>query len=265
MNYRNLSLIAILICLILASCAGSKHKKLLKSNDHEAKYEAAVKAFNQKDYFHSTQLFENLLLYYRGRDKAESVNLYYAKSLLGSGDYYGAGYQFENFVRWFPFSKDAQEALFQAAYCKYLESPNYSLDQTLTKESLQQFQSFIDKYPSSPKVKEANKYMDILRDKLIRKDYENAYNYYKTGNYQSAQSSLKTFLNTYPDAKYREDAMYYIILAGYKFADNSISDKKQERFQSVINEFQKFEALYPQSKKLPELKKINEICSEKVK
>jgi hypothetical protein len=59
--------------------------------------------------------------------------------------------------------------------------------------------------------------------------------------------------------------MYYIILAGYKFADNSISDKKQERFQSVINEFQKFEALYPQSTKLPELKKINEICSEKVK
>lgn len=265
MNYRNLSLIAILICLILTSCAGSKHKKLLKSNDHEAKYEAAVKAFNQKDYFHSTQLFENLLLYYRGRDKAESVNLYYAKSLLGSGDYYGAGYQFENFVRWFPFSKDAQEALFQAAYCKYLESPTYSLDQTLTKESLQQFQSFIDKYPFSPKVKEANKYMDILRDKLIRKDYENAYNYYKTGNYQSAQASLKTFLNTYPDAKYREDAMYYIILAGYKFADNSISDKKQERFQSVINEFQKFEALYPESTKLSELKKINEICLEKVK
>ena len=65
MNYRNLSLIVILICLILTSCAGSKHKKLLKSNDHEAKYEAAVKAFNQKDYFHSTQLFENLLLYYR--------------------------------------------------------------------------------------------------------------------------------------------------------------------------------------------------------
>ncbi|MBP1645651.1 MAG: hypothetical protein H6Q16_1226 [Bacteroidetes bacterium] len=265
MNNRNLSLVAILICLILTSCSGIKHKKLLKSNDNEAKYEAAVEAFNQKDYFHSTQLFENLLLYYRGRDKAESVNLYYAKSLLGSGDYYGAGYQFENFVRWFPFSKDAQEALFQAAYCKYLESPAYSLDQTLTKESLQQFQSFVDKYPSSPKVKEANEYMDILRDKLIRKDYENAYNYYKTGNYQSAQASLKTFLNTYPDAKFREDAMYYIILSGYKFADNSISDKKQERFQSVINEFQKFEALYPQSSKLPELKKINEICLEKVK
>ena len=265
MKYIIFSLITILTFTLVLSCGSSKHKKLLKSNDHDAKYTAAVAAFEKQDYFHATQLFENLLLYYRGRDKAESVNLYYAKSLLGSGDYYGAGYQFENFVRWFPFSKDAQEALFQAAYCKYLESPNYSLDQTLTKESLQQFQLFIDKYPSSPKVKEANKYMDILRDKLIRKDYENAYNYYKTGNYQSAQSSLKTFLNTYPDAKYREDAMYYIILAGYKFADNSISDKKQERFQSVINEFQKFEALYPQSTKLPELKKINEICSEKVK
>ena len=247
------------------SCASSKHKKLLKSSDHDAKYEAAVKAYNEKDYFHSTQLFENLLLYYRGRDKAEAVNLYYAKSLLGSGNYYSAGYQFENFVRWFPFSKDAQEALFQAAYCKYLESPSYSLDQTLTKESLQQFQSFINKYPSSPRVKEANAYMDLLREKLIRKDYENAYNYYKTGNFQSAQFALKNFLNAYPDAKYREDAMYYIVLAGYKFADNSIADKRTERFQSVINEYNKFQALYPQSSRLPELKKINDMCLEKIK
>jgi outer membrane protein assembly factor BamD len=259
MNYRHLSIVLVLISLLLVSCA-SKHKKLLKSNDHDAKYVAAVKAYDQQDYFHATQLFENLLLYYRGRDKAESVNLYYAKSLLGSKDFYSAGYQFENFVKWFPFSKDAEEALFQAAYCKYLESPKYSLDQHLTKESFAQFQAFINKYPNSPKVTEANKYMDILREKLIQKDYETAYNYYKTGNYQSAQFALKAFLNEYPDAKYREEAMYYIILAGHKFASNSIEDKKKERYQSVMLDYQKFASLYPSSKKLSELQKINDDC-----
>lgn len=265
MNYRNFSLIAILICLLLTSCASSKHKKLLKSNDHDAKYAAAVKAYEEEDYFHATQLFENLLLYYRGRDKAESVNIYYAKSLLASKDYYSAGYQYENFVRWFPYSKDAEEALFQAAYCKYLESPKFSLDQTLTKESLKQFQAYIDKYPSSPRVKDANKYMDELRTKIIRKDYETAYNYYRTGQYQSAQFALKAFLNEYPDALYREEAMYYIILAGYKFADNSIADKREERYQWVVNDYQKFEALYPESTKLSELKKINNDCLKRIK
>ena len=250
---------------MLTSCASSRHKKLLKSNDNDAKYEAAVKAYEQKDYFHATQLFENLLMFYRGRDKAESVNLYYAKSLLGSGDYYTAGYQFENFVKWFPYSKDAEEALYQAAYCKYLESPKYSLDQTLTKESLKDFQSYIEKYPHSKRVQDANKIMDELRGKLIRKDYETAYNYYKTGNYQSAQFALKNFLNDYPDANYREEAMYYVVLAGFKYAENSINDKKQERLEAAINDYQKFEALYPESTKLKELKKLNENCLKTIK
>ncbi|MDD4684860.1 MAG: outer membrane protein assembly factor BamD [Bacteroidales bacterium] len=260
MKYRIFSLITIIICTLLLSCGSSKHKKLLKGSDHDAKYTAAVAAFEKQDYFHATQLFENLLLYYRGRDKAESVNMYYAKSLLGSKDYYSAGYQFENFVRWFPYSKDAEDALFQAAYCKYLESPKHSLDQTLTKESLIQFQTYINKYPKSDKVKQANKYMDELREKLIKKDFEIAYNYFKTGKYQSAQFALKNFLNEYPDASNREDAMYYIVIAGYKFAENSVSEKRKERLEWVTSDYQKFLAFYPESPKLVELKKINDLC-----
>lgn len=102
--------------------------------------------------------------------------------------------------------------------------------------------------------------MDELRGKLIKKDYEIAFNYYKTGNYQSAQFALRNFLNDYPDATYREEAMYYVVLAGFKYAENSINDKKQERFEVAMNDYQKFEAIYPESKKLNELKKLNENC-----
>ncbi|MDR0970792.1 MAG: outer membrane protein assembly factor BamD [Bacteroidales bacterium] len=254
----------VLLCLFITSCSSYRHKKLLKSADNDAKYEAAVKAYNDKNYYHATQLFENLLLFYRGRDKAESVNLYYAKSLLGSKDYTSAGYQFENFVRWFPYSKDAEEALFQSAYCKYLESPKYSLDQTTTKESLAQFQMYLNKYPQSTRVDTVNALMDKLRSKLIDKDYEIAYNYYKTENYQSAQFALRNFLVEYPDAKYREDAMYYIIISGYRYAENSIAEKREERFKDVVKDYQKFEALYPESPKLKELKKINDYCLKNI-
>ncbi len=256
MRYR--SLVFLVLFSILVSSCSNEHKKLLKSNDHDAKYEAAVKAYNKGDYYHATQLFENLLMFYRGRDKAESVNLYYAKSLLGTGDYFSAGYQFQNFVRWFPFSEDAEEALYQAAYCKYLESPAYSLDQTLTYESIKDFQTYIEKYPNSIRVGEANKHMDELRNKIIRKEYTNSYNYYKTGNYQAAQTALKAFVHDYPDAEYRHDAMYYMILSGVKFAENSIEDKKFVRYEVVKNDYEKFVSLYPSSKKANELRKIME-------
>lgn len=265
---RAFLILYILIAVLGVSCS-SKHKKLLESNDQDAKFEAAMKAYERKDFFHATQLFENLLLHSRGREKAELVNLYYGKSLLGSKDYYSAAYQFESFVKWFPYSKYAEEALFQAAYCKYLESPDYSLDQKLTRQAIDNFQSYIDKYPKSERVAEANKLMDELREKLIKKDYTNAYNYYKTEAYQAAQTSLKNFLNNYPDAtQYREDAMYYIVLAGYEYAEKSIENKQKERYEAVVMDYERYNVYFSNmsdKSKVEKLQAIYEDAKNKLK
>ncbi len=252
------------ISVLFLSCAStSKHNKLLKSNDQEAKYEAAMKAYEKGDYMHANQLFENLLLYSRGRDMAERVNLYYAKSLLGSKDYYSAGYQFESFVKWFPYSQYAEEALFQAAFCKYLESPESSLDQTLTKQSIDAFQQYIEKYPKSERVAEANKLMDELRDKLIEKDYQNAYAYYKTMQYHAAVVSFKNFLNDYPDlTDKRENAMYYIVLAGYEFARNSVEDKLKERYEALILDYERYSVVFSNMKDKKKQEQLEKIYNE---
>ncbi|MBQ9253697.1 MAG: outer membrane protein assembly factor BamD [Bacteroidales bacterium] len=229
---------------LLFSCQSS-HKKLLNSNNNDAKYEAAVKAYEKGDYYKANQLFENLILYFRGKDKAEDVNMYYGKSLMEDGQYYVAGYQFENFVRWFPYSPKAEEALYLSAYCKYKESPDFYLDQTLTQESIKAFKDYIAKYPESPRVQEANKCLDELRMKLIQKDYTQAYNYYKVGQYQAAQTALKGFINKYADqTKYRQDAMYYIVLADYHFAMGSVEEKKKERWNNMILDYERYQALF---------------------
>lgn len=234
-----------LVCVCLLSSCASKHKKLLKSNDNEAKYQAAVKAYEQGNYYHATQLFENLIFYFRGKAQAEDVNMYYGKSLMGSKDYYGAGYQFENFVRWFPYSPKAEEALYLSAYCKYMESPNFYLDQTLTVESMKAFQDYLDKYPESSRVSEANKYFDELRLKLIKKDYTTAYNYYKVEQYQAAHVALTNFLTKYSDqTQYRQDAMYYIVLSGYHYAKKSVLEKQKERWNSMILDYERYATLF---------------------
>ncbi|MDR0790218.1 MAG: outer membrane protein assembly factor BamD [Bacteroidales bacterium] len=248
--------LVVLIALFSVSCA-NKHNKLLKSTDHDKKYEAAVAAFDKKDYFHASQLFENLMLYYRGRQKAESVAFYYAQSLMGMKDYYSAGYQFESFYKRFAFSANAEEALYLAAYCKYHESPDYSLDQTITKEAIRDFQTFVDKYPKSERMPEVNKFMDEMRDKLIKKDYETAYLYYKTGNYQSAQVMLRLFLNNYPDSQYRQEAMYHIILAGYELASNSVEQKQKVRFEAVVADYHKYETLFSEQDKAKQEKLLS--------
>lgn len=254
-----------MICL--TSCKSS-HKKLLNGNDNDAKYEAAVKAYEQGDYYHANQLFENLILYFRGKDKAEDVNMYYGKSLMEDGQYYSAGYQFENFVRWFPYSEKAEEALYLSAYCKYKESPEFYLDQTLSEESIKAFQDYVAKYPNSPRVQDANKCMDELRMKIIKKDYTQAYNYYKYGQYQSAQTALKSFINKYSDqTEYRQDAMYYVVLADYHFAYGSVEEKKKERWNVMILDYERYEALFEKftdKTKIAELKAKYEFAKKEV-
>ena len=230
---------------LLASCNG--YEKLVKSNDFDAKYEAAVKYYNSNNYTKAIQLFENLILHYHGKENAENIAWYYSKSLLAEKDYYSAGYQFNNFFKRFPYSEHAEEALYLAADCKYHESPDYFLDQRLTKEAIDAYESFVDRFPTSVHIPEINANLDELRKKLMKKDYENAYGYYLTQNYNAAYVSLQTFLNNYPDTEYKEMAMIYQLLSGYEYAINSKESKMKERLQQVVNDFDKFSATFQQS------------------
>ena len=241
-------------CLLLTSC--NKFDKLLKSNDYDVKYQAAMQYYNENSYSKAIQLFENLTLHYRGSENAEEIAWYYAQALYKEKDYYTAGYQFKRFARQFPYSQRVEEAAFLSAYCKYMESPSYTLDQSLTKEAVEEFEIFAEKWPRSIHMPEVNRYLDEMRVKLMKKDYEIAYGYYYIEEYHAAYESLKNFLNLYPEAPMREDAMFYMLVSSYHYAINSREDKKRERLQQVINDFDRVVSGISNAKYLAEAQDI---------
>lgn len=236
------------MCLLLASCTNID--KLLKSNDFDAKYAAAMQYYNENSYSKAIQLFENLTLHYRGRENAEEIAWYYAQSLYKEKDYFSAGYQFRRFARQFPYSQNVEEAAFLAAYCGYMESPVYSLDQSSTRKAIEDMETFAERFPRSNHIPEVNRYLDEMRAKLIKKDYEIAYGYYFIEEYHAAYESFKQFLNLYPEAEQREDAMFYQLESGYRYAIGSREDKQKERLQQVVNDFDKFSSSFASSKHL---------------
>lgn len=238
--------ITLLTITLLASC--SDFEKLAKGTDFEAKYQAAVKYYNDKSYSRAIQLFENLIMHYHGKEHAEDIAWYYGQTLLAEKDYYSASYQFNNFFKRYPYSERAEEALFLAADCKFHESPEYYLDQRMTVEAINAYESFVDRYPASPHIPEINSRLDQLRGKLIRKDYEIAYGYFLTGNHNAAYTSLQSFLNRYPDSPYKEQAMFYMLASGYEFGINSQEAKMKERLQQVVNDFDRFCTAFQDSK-----------------
>lgn len=243
--YLNLILI---VSLFLVSCDG--YQRLLKSNDYEYKYKRAVTYYEQNYFDKALPLFEELVTIYRGTSKGEDVYYYFAYCNYEVGDNLLASYHFKNLQKTYPTGKYAEEAGFLAAYCFYIDSPRFSLDQSNSISAINEFQMFVTLYPQSKYLPECNSYLDKLREKLEKKAYENAKLYYNIGEYKASVFAFKNMLKDFPDNKYREEINYLIIKASYLLATNSIDEKKTERYSATSEYYIKFADGFPNSKYL---------------
>lgn len=255
-NYMNFSVrtyfstILFILLLFVASC--SEYNKVLKSTDIDYKYSMAVQYYDNKEYYKSLPILEELIGLTRGTQRAENVYYYYAKSHYGVKDYYLGNYYLKSFTKTFANSPKAEECLFLAAQCSYELSPTYSLDQTDTRNAIDEFQLFLDQYPNSNLRDSANHQVERLNKKLEIKAYENAKIYAKTLKYKAASASLKEFLKEYPQSEYREEILYLIVLSNYEYAEGSIDEKKLERMRAARESYLTFATAFPQSKWLKE-------------
>lgn len=239
---------------VITSC--SDFSKLQKSTDLELKYTKAKEYFEKGDYLKASVLFEELMGLYKGTAKGEDIYYYYAQTQFEMGDYALAGYYYRNFVRTYPASTKAEECAYMNAYCYYLNSPTYSLDQSDTKAAIKEFQFFLNRYPQSARLKESNEIIDKLRSKLEKKSYETAKQYYNVGDYKASIYAFNNTLKEFPDTKYREEFMFLLVKANYLLAENSIETKKNERYKSAIDAYIKFIDTYKTSKYLREAESI---------
>ena len=240
--------IVFFLALLLLTIGGcSEYNKVLKSTDIEYKYTKAIEYYNAESYYKALPILEELIGLTRGTQRAEEVYYYYAKSHYGVEDFYLANYYLKTFNKTFSNSPRSEECLFLAAECSYQLSPSYSLDQTDTRNAIDEYQLFLDKYPHSHLKDSANHQIDRLNFKLERKAFENASQFAKTLKYKAAVSALKDFLRDYPASQYREEAMYLIVKCQYLLAEGSIEEKKLERMRTVGENYRTFAAAFPES------------------
>jgi len=252
----------IISLIITVSC--NNYKKVLKGNDTQKKYELAESLYNKKDYSKALQILDELVNVYRGTENAEKIYFMYAFSYYGQDDYILAGYHFKQFYKIFPSSKHAEEALYMNAYCKYLDSPVYTLDQTSTYEALEELQLFINTFPESTRVGDANKLMDELREKLEKKAYGVAFLYYKTEDFKAAIIALKNVLKDFPETKRKEEISYYIAKASYIYAQKSVDSKKPERYRSTVDVCNSFLRTFSGSRYVKEVTAILNTSNKKI-
>ncbi len=255
---RYIGVVAGALFILVYSSGCGDYQKVLKSDDTELKYERAMEHYHDQDYFKAIQLLRSLRSSIRATEKAEDVHYYFAYAHYKNKEYILASYYFRTFVNNFPASDRREESLYLAAYCKYLQAPAYFLDQTVTRDAIDELRLFTNRYPQSERVREAQQLVHELNLRLEKKAFEKARLYYQMERWREAAYALQVFLTQHPASQYREEALFYILESKYNYASQSIEEKREPRLKEALRAYDNLLAEYPRTRFKSRAERVNE-------
>ena len=255
--------ILIIISCFFTACSG--FNKVQKSKDYEYKLKMADQYYDQKKYNFAQQLYEELFPIYKGTDRFEELYYRYAFCTYDLRDYLSAENLFKSFVEVFPNSKHAEEMDYMRAYTYYKQSPKVELDQTNTTKTMGFMQTFINTHPGSAKNKEASEIIDKCRAKMELKELKSAELYFNLSHFKAAAIAYANLMNNFPDSEKGDEYKLQIIKSYFEYANLSIEDKKEERFEQVITEYHDFVDRYPESKLIKEAERYFTLSQTNIK
>ena len=269
-TYFRMKRIIIYSLLLTLLCSCGEYQRVLKSQDANYKFDYAKRAFEQKKYSQATTVLKDCITEFKGSTKAEESLYLLAMSYYENKDYVNSSAYFKLYYQRYPKGKYVEPARFFCGYGYYLDSPEAQLDQSGTIKAIEELQAFLDFFPRSEKVTIAQNAIFELQDKLTLKELQNAQLYYNLGNYlgnnyESAVIVAKNAIKTYPYSKYKEELEMLVIKARYQEADQSVDERKADRFRDVIDEYYSFINNYPDSPYRQEADNIFKIAQKYVK
>lgn len=224
--FRRIVFLVMVITLTLSGC--SDFQRIQKRGTYDEKYEAALRYYDENDWYRASVLLESIVPLTKGKKEAEDVQLKYAYCQYNQKEYYLASYYFKKFYETFPRSEFVEEANYMSAMSLARISPIHELDQTNTYKAINALQGFINKYPDTQYMAECNAKIDEFQRKLEKKAYENAKLQFKIGHHRAAVICFDNFSTDYPDSHYNEELAYLKIQAQYLFGKQSLQKVKKD-------------------------------------
>src|SRR5512146_1632306 len=151
---RFLAVFLVGLALVAAGC-GSSEKSTTQMGVEE-RFTHAKALFDDKDYLEAINEFTVITLQYQGSAHAADAQFYLGECRFQRGEYLLASFEYGVVKRNYPASPRVQEAQYKLALSYYMLSPKSSLDPQYTKRAIDEFQQFVEYYPSSPLVADAD-------------------------------------------------------------------------------------------------------------
>ncbi len=242
-------------------CAGcGEYNAALKYGDAEYKYEVAKSCYSRGQYARAQDLFNDLLIATKGTGYADECLFLMAMSAYRNGDQETAASAFRKYYQTFPRGIYAEDSRFYAGRSLYESVPDPRLDQSMTKQAINELQTFLDYYPYTRLKEQTEEMIQRLQDHLVEKELRSAQLYYDLGryvlnalqggsNYEACIVTSENALRDYPYAApaRREMFMLLMLRSRYHLARQSVEEKRLERFRETIDEYYGFANEFPES------------------
>ena len=254
---KNIIIPLFCVCLCFCGCA-SEFNRVYKTTDYAYKYEYAKECFANGKYNRAVVLLQDLVTIQKGSDNAEECLYMLGMALYSDKDYENAAATFRKYCSSYPKGTYAEQASFHIGQSLYQSTPEPRLDQTATVGAIAAYQQFLDYYPESSKRSIAQSHLYELQDKLVMKELLSARLYYNLGgyfsncigggsNYEACIVTSQNALKTYPYSKLREEFAVLIMKSKFELAQQSVEEKKMDRYRDAEDECYGFLNEYPKS------------------
>jgi len=233
MQYAMLSLVV--FALLAGGCGSSEQATSQMTADE--RFAQAKELFDKRDYLEAINEFTVITLQYQGSAHAADAQFYLGECRFERGEFLLASFEYGIVKRNYPASPRVADAQFKLALSYYELSPRSSLDPQYTRKAIDEFQQFVEYYPTNPLVKDADEKIKELTNRLAKKQYETARLYYTMEYYKAALVYYDDVIDRFHDTEY----------APLAYLDKAEILLGRRRYREARETLDAFNARFPQS------------------
>lgn len=191
--------------MLLAGCLGKK-KEAAPVAGTSAEPDKVLYAKATEDMKHGRYAIGRLALQTLINTYPDSEDLAKAKLAIGDSYYKEGGtaglkqsiVEYKDFITFFPFLDEASYAQLQIAMSHYRQMEKPDRDHAEAVQAEAEFQTFLEKYPSSPLKSQAEQHLRDVQEVLAEGNFRVADFYYTRAAYRAAGARLMELTNRYP-------------------------------------------------------------------
>ena len=207
-------LFAVVAFATAAACAsGPRRPPVGTPEPDKFLFERGTEELNDKDWFTAREYFRQLVDSYPQSPYRGDAKLGVGDTYLGEGS--TEGYvlginEYREFLSYYPTHPRADYAQFKLAMAHFYQMRGPMRDQTETLEAIRELTTFIERYPRSPLLPEAQARLREARDRLGEHELGVGVQYHRTKWYPGAIERLKGLLEKDPEFTHRDAALFYL-------------------------------------------------------